>query len=91
MFSATYNEEVQGMAKKFLNANYFFVRIGILNSAVQNVEQNFIEVNFWYSSRRETQNNMNFSKFSRTDPYRDNFMRGIDCAYSRSVKMFFRL
>uniref|UniRef100_A0A914EFN6 RNA helicase n=1 Tax=Acrobeloides nanus TaxID=290746 RepID=A0A914EFN6_9BILA len=44
MFSATYNEEVQGMAKKFLNANYFFVRIGILNSAVQNVEQNFIEV-----------------------------------------------
>jgi hypothetical protein len=26
--------------------------------------------------------------FTKNDPYRSNFMRGIDCAHSRSMKMF---
>lgn len=47
MFSATYSIEVQKIAKTFLGPNAFYVQIGIMNSAVQNVEQKFFMVRFW--------------------------------------------
>lgn len=44
MFSATFNEEIQRMAKTFLQAGYFFVNVGVLNSAAKGVAQKFIKV-----------------------------------------------
>lgn len=43
MFSATFPEEVQHLAGKFLH-NYVFIAVGIVGSASTDVEQNFFEV-----------------------------------------------
>uniref|UniRef100_A0A914D8W6 RNA helicase n=1 Tax=Acrobeloides nanus TaxID=290746 RepID=A0A914D8W6_9BILA len=44
MFSATFNQDVQQMARQFLKPSYFFVNIGVLNSAAKGVMQKFIKV-----------------------------------------------
>lgn len=44
MFSATFNEHIQKMARVFLKNGYFFISVGLLNSAVNTVEQYFIKV-----------------------------------------------
>lgn len=46
MFSATFPEEVQNMAKEFLKENYLFLTVGIVGAANSDVEQTFVEVNF---------------------------------------------
>ena len=43
MFSATFPDEVQHLAKRFLN-NYLFLAVGIVGGACADVEQNFYEV-----------------------------------------------
>lgn len=43
MFSATFPEEIQHLAGKFLH-NYIFVAVGIVGSASTDVEQIFYEV-----------------------------------------------
>ncbi|KZC05005.1 ATP-dependent RNA helicase vasa, isoform A, partial [Dufourea novaeangliae] len=43
MFSATFPDEVQMLAKRFLN-NYLFLAVGIVGGACSDVEQNFYEV-----------------------------------------------
>ncbi|XP_076245897.1 ATP-dependent RNA helicase vasa [Calliopsis andreniformis] len=43
MFSATFPDEVQHLAKRFLN-NYLFLAVGIVGGACSDVEQNFYEV-----------------------------------------------
>ncbi|XP_050585452.1 ATP-dependent RNA helicase vasa [Bombus affinis] len=43
MFSATFPDEVQHLAKRFLN-NYLFVAVGAVGGACADVEQNFYEV-----------------------------------------------
>ncbi|XP_076637996.1 ATP-dependent RNA helicase vasa [Colletes latitarsis] len=43
MFSATFPDEVQLLAKRFLN-NYLFLAVGIVGGACSDVEQNFYEV-----------------------------------------------
>lgn len=43
MFSATFPDEVQHLAKRFLN-NYLFVTVGTVGGACADVEQNFYEV-----------------------------------------------
>ncbi|XP_043583700.1 ATP-dependent RNA helicase vasa [Bombus pyrosoma] len=43
MFSATFPDEVQHLAKRFLN-NYLFVAVGTIGGACVDVEQNFYEV-----------------------------------------------
>ncbi|XP_024223471.1 ATP-dependent RNA helicase vasa isoform X1 [Bombus impatiens] len=43
MFSATFPDEVQHLAKRFLN-NYLFVAVGTVGGACADVEQNFYEV-----------------------------------------------
>lgn len=43
MFSATFKEEIQRMATAFLK-NYFFLSVGIVGGASQDVTQEFIEV-----------------------------------------------
>lgn len=43
MFSATFPEEIQHMAGKFLY-NYIFITVGIIGSASTDVEQSFIQV-----------------------------------------------
>lgn len=43
MFSATFPEEIQSAAGKFLN-NYVFVTVGIVGGACSDVEQIFLEV-----------------------------------------------
>lgn len=43
MFSATFPDEVQHLAKRFLN-NYLFVAVGTVGGACTDVEQNFYEV-----------------------------------------------
>ncbi|XP_060822486.1 ATP-dependent RNA helicase vasa [Bombus pascuorum] len=43
MFSATFPDEVQHLAKRFLN-NYLFVAVGTIGGACADVEQNFYEV-----------------------------------------------
>ena len=43
MFSATFQEDVQHLAGKFLN-NYVFVTIGIVGGACSDVEQVFYQV-----------------------------------------------
>ena len=44
MFSATFNQDVQQMARQFLKPSYFFVNIGVLNSAAKGVVQKLIKV-----------------------------------------------
>lgn len=44
MFSATFPEEIQHLAGKFLH-NYIFVTVGIVGSASTDVEQIFYQVN----------------------------------------------
>ncbi|XP_008211801.1 ATP-dependent RNA helicase vasa isoform X2 [Nasonia vitripennis] len=43
MFSATFPQEIQQLAAKFLN-NYVFVTVGIVGSACTDIEQSFFEV-----------------------------------------------
>ncbi|XP_012146246.1 ATP-dependent RNA helicase vasa [Megachile rotundata] len=43
MFSATFPDEVQHLARRFLN-NYLFLAVGIVGGACSDVEQNFYEV-----------------------------------------------
>ncbi|CAK9830591.1 ATP-dependent RNA helicase vasa [Anthophora retusa] len=43
MFSATFPDEVQHLAKRFLN-DYLFLAVGIVGGACSDVEQNFYEV-----------------------------------------------
>nr|XP_033340101.1 ATP-dependent RNA helicase vasa [Megalopta genalis] len=43
MFSATFPDDVQGLAKRFLN-NYVFLAVGIVGGACSDVEQKFYEV-----------------------------------------------
>lgn len=43
MFSATFPDEVQHLARRFLN-NYLFITVGIVGGACTDVEQNFYEV-----------------------------------------------
>ncbi|XP_043513014.1 ATP-dependent RNA helicase vasa [Frieseomelitta varia] len=43
MFSATFPDEVQYLAKRFLN-NYLFLAVGIVGGACSDVEQNFYEI-----------------------------------------------
>ena len=43
MFSATFPDEVQRLAGKFLN-DYIFVTVGIIGGACEDVEQKFYEV-----------------------------------------------
>lgn len=43
MFSATFPEEIQHLAGKFLH-NYVFVAVGVVGSASTDVEQVFYEV-----------------------------------------------
>lgn len=43
MFSATFPEEIQHLAGKFLN-NYIFVAVGIVGGACTDVEQTFYKV-----------------------------------------------
>lgn len=43
MFSATFPEDIQHLAGRFLN-NYLFVAVGIVGGASTDVEQIFIEV-----------------------------------------------
>lgn len=52
MFSATFPEDIQHLAGKFLN-NYLFVAIGIVGGASADVEQIFYEV-----SKYEKQNTL---------------------------------
>jgi probable ATP-dependent RNA helicase DDX4 len=44
MFSATFPDEVQNIAKEFLKDDYLFLTVGIVGSANSDVEQTFIEV-----------------------------------------------
>ncbi|XP_076645494.1 ATP-dependent RNA helicase vasa isoform X2 [Halictus rubicundus] len=46
MFSATFPDEVQHLAKRFLN-NYLFLAVGIVGGACADVAQNFYEVGKW--------------------------------------------
>lgn len=43
MFSATFPEEIQRLASKFLN-NYLFITVGIVGGACSDVQQVFYEV-----------------------------------------------
>ncbi|KOX80952.1 ATP-dependent RNA helicase vasa, isoform A [Melipona quadrifasciata] len=43
MFSATFPDEVQHLARRFLN-NYLFLAVGIVGGACSDVEQNFYEI-----------------------------------------------
>lgn len=43
MFSATFPDEIQQAASRFLN-NYVFLAIGVVGGASADVEQNFVEV-----------------------------------------------
>lgn len=44
MFSATFPEEIQPTAAKFLGKDYLFVAIGTVGSAANSVRQTFLEV-----------------------------------------------
>ncbi|KAL3083282.1 hypothetical protein niasHS_011084 [Heterodera schachtii] len=44
MFSATFDITVQNTASNFLRNNYIFITVGKLNSAVETIDQQFIEV-----------------------------------------------
>ena len=44
MFSATFPEEIQKLAQRFLKPNYAFITVGIIGGANTDVEQNFYEV-----------------------------------------------
>lgn len=44
MFSATFPEEIQRMAGKYLH-NYIFVAVGVVGGACTDVEQTFHQVN----------------------------------------------
>lgn len=43
MFSATFPEQIQQLAAKFMH-NYLFLTVGIVGGACSDVEQNFIQV-----------------------------------------------
>ena len=43
MFSATFPDEVQGLAKEFLN-DYLFLVVGVVGGACSDVHQTFFEV-----------------------------------------------
>lgn len=55
MFSATFPEEIQHLAGKFLH-NYVFVAVGIVGSASMDVEQIFFQVSKF--EKREKLGNM---------------------------------
>jgi probable ATP-dependent RNA helicase DDX4 len=44
MFSATFSQEIQRMAAKYLRRDYLFVTVGIVGGACKDVEQNFLSV-----------------------------------------------
>lgn len=44
MFSATFPDEIQALASKFLNPNYIFVSVGVIGGACSDVTQNIFEV-----------------------------------------------
>lgn len=44
MFSATFPEEIQRLAGKFLSANYIFIAVGIIGGACSDVRQTIHEV-----------------------------------------------
>lgn len=44
MFSATFPDEIQSLASKFLNPNYIFVSVGVIGGACSDVSQNIFEV-----------------------------------------------
>lgn len=49
MFSATFDADVQRLAQEFLKQQYFFVRVGEINRAVDTVKQTFMLVRFLLS------------------------------------------
>lgn len=44
LFSATFPDKVQTLAKQFLRKDYLFIEVGIVGGACQDVEQQFIKV-----------------------------------------------
>lgn len=44
MFSATFPEEIQRLATKFLKNDYLFLAVGIVGGACSDVEQKFYQV-----------------------------------------------
>ena len=44
LFSATFPDKVQTLAKQFLRKDYLFIEVGIVGGACQDVEQVFIKV-----------------------------------------------
>lgn len=44
LFSATFPDKVQTLAKQFLRKDYLFIEVGIVGGACQDVEQKFIKV-----------------------------------------------
>ena len=44
MFSATFPEEVQRMARDFLKPDYLFITVGVIGAANSDVEQKFLQV-----------------------------------------------
>ena len=49
MFSATFPEDVQDAARKFLHPDYNFISIGTVGEACKSVEQIFLLVSTVYS------------------------------------------
>ncbi|KAI3421954.1 hypothetical protein GPALN_012492 [Globodera pallida] len=74
MFSATFDSEVQLIASTFLRPNYVFITVGVLNSVVDTVNQEFVEVQR-YSKQEKLLEILKKDAIWKTLPNGDHFLK----------------